>query len=84
MLHCDKEGLLVLLGFRGKFLLKKQNKTLPCSLSVGGWEASKQFSEHDSCVSCFNSIKMAEQNLAKLSEGEKKNHLSVQNKPGKF
>lgn len=50
----------------------KQNKTLPCSLSVGGWEVSKQFSEHDSCVSCFNSIKMAEQNLAKLSEGEKK------------
>lgn len=49
----------------------KQNPCL-CSLSVGGWEASKQFSEHDNCVSCFSSIKMAEQNLAKLSEGEKK------------
>lgn len=41
-------------------------------MSVGGWEASGQFSGHDNCVSCFNSIKMAEQNLAKLSEGEKK------------
>lgn len=50
----------------------KKKKACSCYLAVGGWKAPKQFSEHDNCVSCFNSIKMAEQNMAKLSEGEKK------------
>jgi hypothetical protein len=40
-------------------------------LAGGGWKASKQFSEHDNTVSCFNGIKMAEQKLTKLSGGKK-------------